>query len=67
MSDTSKYLADNLERFQSELFDFLRIPSVSARSEHKPDMQRAADQAVALDVRAHLLPVPLRLSAGSGA
>ena len=43
MSDTSKYLTDNLERFQTELFDFLRIPSVSARSEHKPDMQRAAE------------------------
>jgi acetylornithine deacetylase/succinyl-diaminopimelate desuccinylase-like protein len=25
-----------------ELFDFLRIPSVSAKSEHKPDIERAA-------------------------
>ena len=43
MSDASSYLAQNLDRFQKELFDFLRIPSVSARSEHKPDMQRAAE------------------------
>ena len=26
----------------TELFDFLRIPSVSAKSEHKPDIERAA-------------------------
>ena len=26
----------------TELFDFLRIPSISAKSEHKPDIERAA-------------------------
>ena len=26
----------------NELFDFLRIPSISAKSEHKPDIERAA-------------------------
>src|SRR5690606_3921621 len=33
----------NRERFREELFDFLRIPSVSARSEHKADTRRAAE------------------------
>jgi acetylornithine deacetylase/succinyl-diaminopimelate desuccinylase-like protein len=31
-----------MNRFQDELFDFLRIPSVSARSEHASDIQAAA-------------------------
>ena len=43
MSDVAKYLEQNRDRFRDEWFDFLRIPSVSARSEHKPDMQRAAE------------------------
>jgi acetylornithine deacetylase/succinyl-diaminopimelate desuccinylase-like protein len=30
------------QRLHDELFDFLRIPSVSARSEHTPDVRRAA-------------------------
>ncbi len=36
------FLAANRQRFQDELFDFLRIPSVSARSEHNADTARAA-------------------------
>lgn len=42
-SDLRDFLVQNDARIHSELFDFLRIPSVSARSEHKPDMQRAAE------------------------
>ena len=38
-----KYQEDNKERFLSELLDLLRMPSVSARSEHKQDMQRCAE------------------------
>jgi len=30
------------EQHLSELFEFLRIPSVSAKSEHKPDIERAS-------------------------
>jgi acetylornithine deacetylase/succinyl-diaminopimelate desuccinylase-like protein len=41
--ELERYLADNGSRFQDELFDFLRIPSVSARSEHDGDTSRAAD------------------------
>ena len=36
-------LAQNRQRYEEELVEFLKIPSVSARSEHKPDMQRCAD------------------------
>ncbi|WP_460634454.1 dipeptidase [Larkinella harenae] len=39
----STYLADHKERFLNELFDLLRIPSVSADSKFKPDMRRAAE------------------------
>ena len=43
MSDLDTYLAANDARIHAELFDFLRIPSVSARSEHNADVARAAD------------------------
>ncbi len=42
-SDLDEYLLANEARFRDELDDFLRIPSVSARSEHGTDMVRAAD------------------------
>ena len=42
-SDLEKFLADNDKRIREELFEFLRIPSVSARSEHNGDTQRAAE------------------------
>ena len=38
-----RFTAANLDRFLAELFDFLRIPSISARSEHTGDTRRAAD------------------------
>jgi acetylornithine deacetylase/succinyl-diaminopimelate desuccinylase-like protein len=44
MSTTWKEYQDkNKDRFLSELLELLRIPSVSARSEHKPDMQKCAE------------------------
>jgi acetylornithine deacetylase/succinyl-diaminopimelate desuccinylase-like protein len=42
MSDVQQYIDREMKRFQDELFDFLRIPSVSARSEHASDTQAAA-------------------------
>ncbi len=42
-SDLNEYLRDNDSRIRDELFDFLRIPSVSAKSEHNDDMVRAAE------------------------
>jgi acetylornithine deacetylase/succinyl-diaminopimelate desuccinylase-like protein len=41
--DIDAYLDANAARIRDELFDFLRIPSVSARSEHAGDMRRAAE------------------------
>jgi acetylornithine deacetylase/succinyl-diaminopimelate desuccinylase-like protein len=38
-----EYIAVNKDRFLSELFEWLRIPSVSADSRHKQDVRRAAE------------------------
>ena len=43
MTAAGQFTAANLDRFLTELFDFLRIPSISARSEHNGDIRRAAD------------------------
>jgi acetylornithine deacetylase/succinyl-diaminopimelate desuccinylase-like protein len=42
-ADLEKFLTDNDARIRTELFEFLRIPSVSAKSEHKNDTKRAAE------------------------
>ena len=42
MSDVQGYIDREMSRFQEELFEFLKIPSVSARSEHAADTQDAA-------------------------
>ena len=36
------YIEANKERFFEELFSLLRIPSISAKKDHKPDMERCA-------------------------
>jgi acetylornithine deacetylase/succinyl-diaminopimelate desuccinylase-like protein len=41
--DLTDFLSKNDERIMQELFDFLRIPSVSAKSDHNADTKRAAD------------------------
>ncbi|HLT80846.1 MAG TPA: dipeptidase [Cyclobacteriaceae bacterium] len=38
-----EYIDSNLQRFQDELFEWLRIPSVSADSRHKQDVRNAAE------------------------
>ena len=43
-----QYIQENKERFYKELFSLLRIPSVSAKPEHKADMRRCAERLVAL-------------------
>nr|MDQ3388452.1 M20/M25/M40 family metallo-hydrolase [Gemmatimonadota bacterium] len=43
MATTTEYLREHRERHLRELLDFLRIPSVSARSEHTEDTRRAAE------------------------
>ncbi|MBO4635364.1 MAG: dipeptidase [Bacteroidales bacterium] len=42
------YIQENRERFFEELFSLLRIPSVSAKPEHKQDMYRCANRLVEL-------------------
>ena len=43
-----EYIARNKERFFEELFSILRIPSISAKKNHKPDMYRCAGRLVEL-------------------
>jgi acetylornithine deacetylase/succinyl-diaminopimelate desuccinylase-like protein len=38
-----EYITSNKDRFLNELFDWLRIPSVSADSKHKTDVRKAAE------------------------
>jgi len=58
--DLDAFFVANQTRIRNELFDFLRIPSVSARSEHKADVARAAEWlAASLDavgVRIEIFP-----------
>ena len=42
------YIQENKERFFEELFSLLRIPSVSAKPEHKADMYQCAVRLVEL-------------------
>jgi acetylornithine deacetylase/succinyl-diaminopimelate desuccinylase-like protein len=37
------YISENKERFLDELFELLRIPSISSVADHKPDMYKAAE------------------------
>lgn len=44
MNEIDKYVKTNEKRFLDELFELIRIPSVSSLPEHKPDMYRAAEK-----------------------
>ena len=43
MQAWKEYLETNKDRFLNEMLDLLRIPSVSAKSEHKDDMRKCAE------------------------
>lgn len=43
MQETLKYINDNKQRFVDELFDILRIPSISADPAYKNDVLKCAD------------------------
>ena len=43
MGDVQGYIGKELGRFTDEILEFLRIPSVSAKSEHNIDTRRAAE------------------------
>ena len=68
----AEYIDAHRDQHLAELCEFLRIPSVSAKSEHKPDIERGANW-VAGNLRAagfkhvdrHLCsPQPARVRAG---
>lgn len=44
MKDIKQYIEANKDRFLNELFELIRIPSISAESEHKEDMVRCANK-----------------------
>ncbi|MCL1850530.1 MAG: dipeptidase [Bacteroidetes bacterium] len=44
MNDLKQYIETNQERFLDELFSLLRIPSISSKTEHKPDMLQCAER-----------------------
>lgn len=56
----ASWLNDHDARIHDELFEFLRIPSVSARSEHRDDVARAAawlaDRLVAAGLTCEIFP-----------
>lgn len=43
MDGLKKYMEENEARFLDELFELIRIPSVSSKDQHKDDMYKAAD------------------------
>ena len=43
MEQTLEFIKTNEKRFLDELFDLLRIPSLSADSKHQKDMIRTAE------------------------
>ncbi len=43
MEQVNQYIEDNKQRFLDELFELIRIPSVSAKPENNPDMIRMAE------------------------
>jgi len=43
MEHIKTYIDENKDRFLEELFELIRIPSVSSLAEHKDDMKRAAE------------------------
>ncbi|MFC2097428.1 dipeptidase [Bacteroidota bacterium] len=43
MDQLNEYIENNKQRFLDELFELIRIPSISSESKHKPDMYKAAE------------------------
>ncbi len=43
MNEINNYVETHQQRFLDELFDLIRIPSISSQPEHKPDMYSAAE------------------------
>ena len=43
MDNIKQYIEDNKQRFLDELFDLIRIPSISSIADHKDDMVKTAE------------------------
>ena len=43
MEQINRYIEENKERFLEELFELIRIPSISSLKENRPEMYKAAD------------------------
>jgi acetylornithine deacetylase/succinyl-diaminopimelate desuccinylase-like protein len=43
MNHIQEYIETNKDRFLEELFNLIRIPSISSQAEHKEDMEKAAN------------------------
>jgi acetylornithine deacetylase/succinyl-diaminopimelate desuccinylase-like protein len=43
LDNVQKYIGDGLQRFSDEIFEFLRIPSISTKSDCNADTRRAAE------------------------
>ncbi len=43
MNYIQEYIESNKDRFLQELFELIRIPSISSQTEHKGDMEKAAE------------------------
>lgn len=44
MEKVKQYIESNKDRFLEELFEMLRIPSISSMKDHKPDMEKMAEK-----------------------
>ena len=44
MKTIENYIEENKERFLKELFELIRIPSISSEVEHKADMYKCAEK-----------------------
>ncbi len=44
MSEVKHYINENKEQFLTELFELIRIPSISSQSKHKEDMKLVAEK-----------------------
>lgn len=63
--EIKKYIQKNEERFLNELFSLLRIPSISAKSSHKEDIQACAEQWKKLLLEAGVDKAEIMQSAGN--
>ncbi len=44
MEKVKQYIETNKDRYLEELFELIRIPSISSIADHKPDMEKAANK-----------------------